>query len=116
MFRSSSCRQASNSWIHLAWFTLRRGHTNHAAFRPIRRCGDLRADLSQPLGQPDLEFIEQLLGVTSNLFFIQTKISTNTSREDWQQILQRNQDLLGRALWATVVFHRVLADLSLATC
>ena len=50
-------------------------------------------DSSQPLGQPDLEFIEQLLGVTSNLFFPQTKIDLYR-QEDWKKILQRNQDLL----------------------
>lgn len=50
-------------------------------------------DSSQPLGQPDLDFVEQLLSVTTNLFFIQTKIDQHR-KDAWQQIQQRNQALL----------------------
>lgn len=50
-------------------------------------------DSSQPLGQPDIEFIETILDVTPHIFFIQTKIDQHR-RKHWQVIQQRNETIL----------------------
>jgi predicted GTPase len=47
----------------------------------------------QPVLDEDLKFIEQILTVTPNIFFIQTKIDQYT-KEDWQNIQRRNQEIL----------------------
>ena len=47
----------------------------------------------QPVVDEDLKFIEQILTVTSNIFFVQTKID-RYSKEDWQDIQRRHQDIL----------------------
>jgi GTP-binding protein EngB required for normal cell division len=47
----------------------------------------------QPVVDEDLKFIEQILTVTRNIFFIQTKIDQYT-KEDWQNIQRRNQEIL----------------------
>jgi GTP-binding protein EngB required for normal cell division len=47
----------------------------------------------QPVVDEDLKFIEQILTVTRNIFFIQTKID-QYSKEDWQNIQRRNQEIL----------------------
>lgn len=47
----------------------------------------------QPVVDDDLKFIEQILTVTRNIFFIQTKID-QYSKEDWQSIQHRNQEIL----------------------
>ncbi len=49
---------------------------------------------SQPVIEDDLKFIEQILTVTRNIFFIQTKID-QYSRDDWQSIQVRSQEILG---------------------
>ena len=48
---------------------------------------------SQPIVQEELDFLETLLAVTPNIFFIQTKIEAHT-KKTWQGILQRNQEIL----------------------
>ena len=47
----------------------------------------------QPVVEDDLKFIEEILTVTSNIFFIQTKIDQYT-KEDWHNIQRRNQEIL----------------------
>lgn len=50
-------------------------------------------DSSQPIGQPDLETIEAILEVTTNLFFIQTRID-QFHKEQWQALQKRNEQVL----------------------
>lgn len=50
-------------------------------------------DSTQPIGQPDLDFIEAILNATPHLLFIQTKIDI-LRRDEWQQLQQRNQQIL----------------------
>ena len=47
----------------------------------------------QPVVDEDLKFIEQILTVTSNIFFVQTKID-QYNKEYWQSIQNRNQEIL----------------------
>jgi GTPase SAR1 family protein len=47
----------------------------------------------QPVVEDDLKFIEEILTVTNNIFFIQTKID-QYSKEDWHNIQRRNQEIL----------------------
>ena len=47
----------------------------------------------QPVVEDDLKFIEEILTVTNNIFFVQTKIDQYT-KEDWQNIQHRNQEIL----------------------
>lgn len=49
----------------------------------------------QPVIEEDLKFIEQILTITSNIFFIQTKID-QYARDDWQSIQNRNQEILAQ--------------------
>lgn len=50
-------------------------------------------DSASPVGQPEIEFLEQILLATRRIFFIQTKIDL-FRREDWQAIQERNQQIL----------------------
>lgn len=47
----------------------------------------------QPIVDEDLKFIEEILSVTCNIFFVQTKID-QYSKEDWQNVQHRNQEIL----------------------
>src|SRR5829696_7119214 len=47
----------------------------------------------QPAVEDDLKFVEQILTVTRNIFFVQTKID-QYNKEDWQSIQWRNQEIL----------------------
>src|SRR5215216_1853474 len=47
----------------------------------------------QPVVADDIKFIEEILTVTNNIFFVQTKID-QYSKEDWQNIQHRNQEIL----------------------
>jgi GTPase SAR1 family protein len=47
----------------------------------------------QPVVEDDLTFIQELLGVTRNIFFIQTKIDL-FDKEAWQTIQRRSQNIL----------------------
>jgi GTPase SAR1 family protein len=47
----------------------------------------------QPVIEDDLKFVEQILTVTRNIFFVQTKIDLY-SGEDWQEIRRRNEEIL----------------------
>lgn len=49
----------------------------------------------QPVIEDDLKFIEQILTVTGNIFFVQTKID-QYAKEDWQAIQLRNQQILSQ--------------------
>lgn len=50
-------------------------------------------DSEQPIVQDELNFIETILDVTPDIFFIQTKIDLH-GREHWQQIQRRNEEIL----------------------
>jgi len=50
-------------------------------------------DSNQPVLQFELDFVEALLKVTRHIFFIQTKIDLY-DKEDWQRVLQRNEEIL----------------------
>ncbi len=50
-------------------------------------------DSQAPIGDPEIKFVEKLLGATNNIFFIQTKID-QFRKEAWQEIQNRNQDIL----------------------
>jgi predicted GTPase len=50
-------------------------------------------DSAQPIIQDEINFIETLLGVTRNIFFIQTKIDQH-GKEHWQEIQRRNEEIL----------------------
>lgn len=50
-------------------------------------------DSKSPIGQSEIEFIETILGVTNQIFFIQTMIDLYYETE-WQDIQKRNQDIL----------------------
>lgn len=50
-------------------------------------------DSNAPIGQGEIEFIETILGVTKQIFFIQTMIDL-FHEADWQAIQKRNQDIL----------------------
>ena len=52
-------------------------------------------DSQAPIGAPEVEFMETLLKVTPQLFFIQTKIDL-FRREQWQQMQRRHQDILAQ--------------------
>ena len=49
----------------------------------------------QPVVDDDLKFIEQILTITRNIFFVQTKID-QYAQEDWQNVQRRNQEILAR--------------------
>jgi GTPase SAR1 family protein len=50
-------------------------------------------DSEKPIVQSEIEFIETILSVTSDIFFIQTKIDLY-DEENWQDIQRRNQEIL----------------------
>ena len=50
-------------------------------------------DSSQPMGQPDVEFLEEILAVTRSVFVIQTKIDLHR-REAWEAVRARNEEIL----------------------
>jgi ribosome biogenesis GTPase A len=50
-------------------------------------------DADAPIGAPELEAVEQILGVTPRLLFIQTKIDLYR-REDWQAVQERSAQIL----------------------
>lgn len=50
-------------------------------------------DSEKPIVQSEIEFIETILGETSDIFFIQTKIDLY-DEESWQDIQRRNQEIL----------------------
>jgi ribosome biogenesis GTPase A len=52
-------------------------------------------DSQAPIGAPEIAFLEELLKVTSHLFFIQTKIDL-FRKEAWQEIQKRNQEILAQ--------------------
>jgi GTPase SAR1 family protein len=61
---------------------------------------------SQPVIEDDLKFIEQILTVTTNIFFIQTKID-QYSRDDWQSIQHRSQEILQQRFTGRLTDTRV---------
>lgn len=63
-------------------------------------------DSTQPIGQPDLEFVETLLSATPHLLFIQTKIDLQR-RDTWQQLQERNQQILQERFGDRLVDRRV---------
>ncbi|MBV9454672.1 MAG: hypothetical protein JOZ19_11220, partial [Rubrobacter sp.] len=60
----------------------------------------------QPVLDEDLKFIEQILTITSNIIFVQTKID-QYNKEDWQDIQRRNQEILNERFKDRLVDTRV---------
>lgn len=60
----------------------------------------------QPIVGEDLKFIEQILTVTRNIFFVQTKIDRYV-KEDWQSIQRRNQEILQEKFGDRLVDTRI---------
>ena len=52
-------------------------------------------DSQAPISDAEVKFVEKLLDVTRNIFFIQTKIDL-FHREAWQEVQKRNQEILGQ--------------------
>jgi predicted GTPase len=50
-------------------------------------------DSEKPIIQEELDFLNMILGVTRSVFFIQTKIDA-FSKDTWQEIQRRNQEVL----------------------
>ncbi len=46
-----------------------------------------------PISEPESRFVEQILSVTANIFFVQTKID-QFRKEAWQEVLKRNHEIL----------------------
>lgn len=63
-------------------------------------------DSNQPILQTELAFIETILGITRNIFFIQTKIDLHR-REKWQALQQRHQEILQERFQARLIDTRV---------
>lgn len=60
----------------------------------------------QPVVEDDLKFIEQILTVTRNIFFVQTKID-QYNKEDWQNIQSRNEEILAERFKGRLADTRV---------
>lgn len=60
----------------------------------------------QPVIDEDLKFIEEILAVTRNIFFVQTKIDLYF-KEDWQDVLGRNQETLEKRFKGRLTDTRV---------
>jgi GTPase SAR1 family protein len=63
-------------------------------------------DSNQPILQTELVSIETILGVTRNIFFIQTKIDQHR-REKWQALQQRHQEILQERFGDRLIDTRV---------
>ena len=63
-------------------------------------------DSAQPVVHSELKFIEEISKVTRNVFFIQTKID-QFGKEDWQEVLRRNQEVLKERFEGKLVDTRV---------
>src|SRR5918997_2262300 len=60
----------------------------------------------QPVVDEDLKFIEEILTVTSRIFFIQTKID-QYGKEDWQNVQRRNMEILAKRFEGQLADTRV---------
>ena len=60
----------------------------------------------QPVTEEDLKFIEQILTVTSRIFFVQTKID-QYGKEDWQNVQRRNMEILAKRFEGQLADTRV---------
>src|SRR5829696_1233329 len=60
----------------------------------------------QPVVDEDLKFMEEILGVTRNIFFIQTKIDL-FDKQDWQAIQRRNQEILAQKFEDQLIDTRI---------
>jgi GTPase SAR1 family protein len=63
-------------------------------------------DSGQPVVEEDLNFIEEILGVTRNIFFVQTKIDL-FDKDHWQAIQRRSQEILMQRFEGRLVDPRV---------
>ncbi len=50
-------------------------------------------DSRAPIGEPEIQFVAELLKVTRNILFVQTRID-QVRRDAWQEIQRRNQEIL----------------------
>ncbi|MCX7702299.1 MAG: dynamin family protein, partial [Gemmataceae bacterium] len=63
-------------------------------------------DSQAPISEPEMRFVEEILKVTPNIFFIQTKID-QFRKEDWQEVLRRNEEILKQRFSDRLTDHRV---------
>ena len=63
-------------------------------------------DSQAPIGKPEIQFLETILGVTRSRSFIQTKID-QFRREAWQEIQKRNQEILTQQFQGRLTDMRV---------
>jgi tRNA U34 5-carboxymethylaminomethyl modifying GTPase MnmE/TrmE len=63
-------------------------------------------DSQAPIGEPEVRFVDTLLGVTRSILFVQTKIDL-FRREAWQEIQARNQDILRQRFQGRLADGRV---------
>lgn len=63
-------------------------------FVPMADAAIFVLESGQPVIDDDLKFIDKILEVTRNIFFIQTKIDQFKPADKWQEILRRNAEIL----------------------
>lgn len=85
-------------------------YTAHAQithrFIPLADAVIFVLDSGQPILQEEIDFIESILGVTGDIFFIQTKIDLY-GREHWQATQRRNEEILAKRLGDALTDRRV---------
>lgn len=87
--------------------TLYAGHAQITQrFVPLADAVIVVLDSSQPMTQPEVQLIEQLLGVTSAIMFIQTQIDLH-GQADWRAIKERNEAILRDRFGERLVDTRV---------
>lgn len=85
-------------------------YTAHAQithrFIPLADAVIFVLDSGQPIVQEELNFIESILGVTGDIFFIQTKIDLY-GKEHWQETKSRNEEILAKRFGDALTDRRV---------
>ena len=102
MCRPDSCPPTSASWTRPALgpstpLTPRSRTVSCRTPTPSSSSCDSQA----PIGEPEIQFVEEILEVTRSIFFIQTKID-QFRQEAWQEIQKRNQEILREPIQGTV--------------
>lgn len=75
-------------------------------FLPLADAVIFVLDSNQPMLQSELTFIEKILDITRNIFFIQTKIDQHRP-EKWRELQQRHQAILEQHLKDRLIDTRV---------
>jgi tRNA U34 5-carboxymethylaminomethyl modifying GTPase MnmE/TrmE len=63
-------------------------------------------DSSAPISQYDLDYLEEILSITPDIMFIQTHIDRFRTN-DWQELQQRNEEILKKHFGERLKNHRV---------